>query len=344
MADFCTNLPSVSVLVPARNEQDNLNRCLKSLLNQDYSGPFEILFIDDLSEDRTHELACEIAKRDERLRVFQLDSNSFQHLPGKQRALAQLSTSAVGSILLFCDADMEMPAGWIQGMVSALKYYRVDLINGTTCPSYKTPFQVFQALDWLIAQAGMAAASRMNMAFTAMGNNMAITRKAYIHTGGYAAIRPSITEDYALFRAAQKKGYRLIHLFEPTVLGNTQPAFSCIEWIQQHQRWLTGFHQLPLIQRIPAYLNLGFILLFAVGFILFPTGNWVRLILLWIWLLRFLFMVFSLMKVRRFRLIFFLPLFELLYPFAYGLLFLLKPFTGQVNWKGRNFTLPSLYD
>ena len=341
MADFCTDFPSVSVLVPARNEQDNLKRCLKSLLNQDYSGPFEILFIDDLSEDRTHELACEIAVRDERLRVFQLDSNNLKDLPGKQRALAQLSTSAGGRILLFCDADMEMPAGWIQGMVSALKYYRVDLINGTTCPSYKTLFQAFQALDWLIAQAGMAAASRMNMAFTAMGNNMAITRQAYEHTGGYAAIRPSITEDYALFRAAQKKGYRLIHLYKPTVLGITEPAATYTEWFQQHLRWVTGFHQLPLIQRIPSYLNLGFIPLFALGFFLFPSGNLVRLILLCLYLLRFLFMVFSLIKVQQFRLIFFLPLFELLYPFAYSILFLLKPFSGKVAWKGRDFTISS---
>jgi len=339
MADFRTDLPSVSVLVPARNEQDNLNGCLESLLSQDYSGAFEILFIDDLSEDRTHELACEIAMSDDRLRVFQLDSNNYQHLPGKQRALAQLSTSAGGSILLFCDADMEMPTGWIREMVSALKYYRVDLINGTTCPSYKTPFQAFQALDWLIAQAGMAAASRMDMAFTAMGNNMAITRQAYEHTGGYAAIGPSITEDYALFRAAQKKGYRLIHLFKPTVMGITQPAATYAGWFQQHLRWLTGFHQLPFIQRLPAYFNLGFLPLLGLGFFLFPEEILYRSILLCLYLIRFLFMVLSLMKVQQFRLIFSLPLFEVLYPIAYGILFLSKPFSGKVAWKGRNFSV-----
>jgi hypothetical protein len=122
-------------------------------------------------------------------------------------------------------------------------------------------------------------------------------------------------------------------------MGITQPAATYAGWFQQHLRWLTGFHQLPFIQRLPAYFNLGFLPLLGLGFFLFPEEILYRSILLCLYLIRFLFMVLSLMKVKQFRLIFFLPLFEVLYPFAYGILFLSKPFSGKVAWKGRNFSV-----
>lgn len=337
MTESSEEFPRVNILVPARNEQINLKKCLNSLIGQDYSGGFEILFIDDGSDDQSLQIAKEIAGEYSGLRVFEVDTWKFAHLPGKQRALAQLGFFVNGEILLFCDADMELPSSWVKEMVKGLQYFRADLLNGTTMPSYHSWFHAMQALDWLLAQSAMGFASRMGMPYTAMGNNMAITRLAYESTGGYSAIHPSITEDYELFSAANKMGFKLIHWFNPCVLGKTKPAATLSQWHHQHIRWLSGFRQLPFFKKLPVYVNL--ILLPVLAGAVMLEGSLFRY-LLSLFLAKIIFQIFSLLQIRQYRLLLYLPVYELLYPFFYGFLIASGFFRKKVIWKGRNFPLP----
>ncbi len=93
----------VSVLIPARNEEENIETCLKSLQKQDYPN-FEILVLDDNSTDRTAELVERMAAKDDRIRLIK-----GEPLPegwaGKPFACYQLAEKARGSWLLFIDAD-----------------------------------------------------------------------------------------------------------------------------------------------------------------------------------------------------------------------------------------------
>ncbi|MCJ7655153.1 MAG: glycosyltransferase family 2 protein, partial [Dehalococcoidia bacterium] len=95
--------PLVSVLIPARNEEENIETCLKSLQKQDYPN-FEILVLDDNSKDRTAELVERMAAEDDRIKLIKGES-----LPdgwaGKPFACYQLAEKAKGSWLLFVDAD-----------------------------------------------------------------------------------------------------------------------------------------------------------------------------------------------------------------------------------------------
>jgi len=95
--------PLVSVLIPARNEEENIRRCLASVLAQDYPN-FEVLVLDDNSTDKTAEIASGIAENDSRVQLIR-----GKPLPdgwaGKCYACHQLSQNARGSWLLFVDAD-----------------------------------------------------------------------------------------------------------------------------------------------------------------------------------------------------------------------------------------------
>jgi chlorobactene glucosyltransferase len=95
--------PLVSVLIPARNEEKNIERCLNSLRNQLYKN-YEILVLDDNSTDNTPNILKRIAAADKRVRVFRgapLPEGWF----GKPFAQHQLSREAKGEIFLFTDAD-----------------------------------------------------------------------------------------------------------------------------------------------------------------------------------------------------------------------------------------------
>ena len=119
--------PLVSVMVPARNEERNIGRCVRSLLAQDYPR-LEVLVLDDHSVDRTPAILEELAREDERVTV--LDG---QPLPpnwhGKAYACYQLARAARGEWLLFVDADTQHDPRCVSSTVWMAIQERADLLS-----------------------------------------------------------------------------------------------------------------------------------------------------------------------------------------------------------------------
>lgn len=324
--------PFVSVLVAARNEEPNISTCLHSLSLQNYSGKWEVLVADDHSEDQTHALALSFSKMDSRFRVFSVPE-PHSEVKGKALALAILAEKAEGSVFLICDADMKMPTGWIQTMVHSIGSFRVDLLNGTTTTEGKTLFSALQAIDWLIPQGHFSWLSRLGVAYTAMGNNMAITRKAYESTGGYLKIPFSLTEDFELFRQAHNKGYRLIHHFDTSVLGISAPQNHPSGWLQQHIRWMVGFMQLPFSQKWVFYGQLAFYPLLVLSFFLPIPLLFIGFFSMWVVKILANFVLIS--WVRQWRLLPVLPVYELLWWPSYIICLIAFLTQKSISWKGR---------
>ncbi|MDQ3848153.1 MAG: glycosyltransferase, partial [Thermoproteota archaeon] len=105
--DNCSSLrlPFVSIIVPARNEEENIEKCLLSLVSQDYPG-FEIIAVDDISTDRTLAIMKKIesSSHEMRLKVISLHDNPDEWT-GKTWASQQGYMQSRGDILLFTDAD-----------------------------------------------------------------------------------------------------------------------------------------------------------------------------------------------------------------------------------------------
>jgi cellulose synthase/poly-beta-1,6-N-acetylglucosamine synthase-like glycosyltransferase len=109
---------SVSVIIPARNEEASIADCLHSLLNQTYpSHLVEILVINDHSEDRTEEIASGFNHPNIRL------INLKDHIPSgpinsyKKKAIEIAITAATGEWILCTDADCILPSDWIRSMI-----------------------------------------------------------------------------------------------------------------------------------------------------------------------------------------------------------------------------------
>ena len=118
----CDNsYPYVSVVVAVRNEENFIEECLKGLASQTYpTNRFEVLVVDDNSEDKTPEIVARIASHHKHIRCLSV-GNGFPKMVAKKRPLSVGIQEAQGEIILTTDADCQVPANWISGTVACFE-------------------------------------------------------------------------------------------------------------------------------------------------------------------------------------------------------------------------------
>ena len=203
--------PTVSVIVPARNEEACLGACLESLVAQ-INVDFEIIVVDDASADRTRELAQSFP----RVRVVDADPPAAGWT-GKNNAMAAGSRVARGEWLLFTDADTVHLSGSLARAVAEAKQRSAALL------SYSPEQEVhgfWENAVMSVIFAELAATYRPSLvsdprspAAAANGQYILITREAYDAIGGHAAVSSSLLEDVALAKAVKASGREILFRF-----------------------------------------------------------------------------------------------------------------------------------
>ncbi len=205
--------PLVSVLVPARNEERKIGRCVESLAQQDYPN-LEILVLDDHSEDWTAAIVEGLARRYPRVRLLR-----GKPLPpgwhGKAYACAQLAQEARGEWLLFVDADTVHAPECVSTTLQVAQERRADLL--TMMPRILDDgFGVALVLALLpltfgaLLPMGLVTRGRWSLLAGALGPFMLFRRESYQRIGGHEATRMDIVEDMKLSRLIKQHGGRLV--------------------------------------------------------------------------------------------------------------------------------------
>ena len=253
-----TPLPRVSVLVAARDEAAALPRCLASLRALRYPAELlEILVGDDASTDGTAAVAAQAMRGFAgRFRVVPITENVGQ-ARGKANVLAQLARHATTDFFFITDADIHLPATWIQALL-AHAVPGVGTVTGITAVRGPRLFHQLQGLDWLLSLSLVQVVSDQGRPVTAMGNNMLVTRAAYEATGGYEALPFSVTEDFALFQAVVARGYGFRHVFSSEARADSLPTPTWAALLRQRRRWLRGVEALPPGLRLQLLVFSGF--------------------------------------------------------------------------------------
>jgi chlorobactene glucosyltransferase len=213
--------PLVSVIVPARNEEQNLPRCLDSLMAQRYDL-FEIIVVDDESTDGTYAAAMERARRSDRMRVIEGDP-----LPagwtGKNFALTEGVKAAEGEWLLFTDADTVHDSAALPQALGFALAHRIDLLSLTGLQECRGFWEravqplIFQLLEGRYRLSQVNDPSSREAA--ANGQFLLIRRDAYEQIGGHGAVAATLLEDVALARTAKAAGFRLYFAHAPELLA-----------------------------------------------------------------------------------------------------------------------------
>ncbi|AEF85916.1 glycosyltransferase, family 2 [Treponema primitia ZAS-2] len=210
-----TDGPLVSVLVPMRNEEQNVEICINSLREQTYRN-YEILIIDDNSTDRTLELIQKMARLDTRIHIYQgmpLADGWF----GKPYAMQQLAREAKGEILMFTDADTVHSPTSVSWTVTNMHTLQADLISGFTGQVFKSFGEMIVGsllffMTGFIIPLWMNKLSKLGSFSTAVGQFIAIKKEVFDEIGGYEPLRHKTTEDVYLARYVKEKGYKTFFL------------------------------------------------------------------------------------------------------------------------------------
>ncbi|MBE9463311.1 glycosyltransferase [Dyadobacter subterraneus] len=239
----------VSILLAARNEEANIERCLKSLDALQFPKEnLEICIGDDDSSDKTAEIIQAYIKEKPQFKYYKI-SQQTDGLKGKANVLAQLAHVTTGDFLFFCDADIAVPTGWITNMLPFFME-NTGIVVGLTRMKKSRFFADFLSLEWLFTLTVMRFFSLFNIGITGLGNNMAVSRKAYDSVGGYEGIGFSIVEDYALFMAIVKNKFDFVQTYIPEIIAISEPVKTFKELTIQRKRWMHGIMQSPLVLRI----------------------------------------------------------------------------------------------
>lgn len=212
--------PLVSVLVPARNEADHIEECVRSLLRQRYEK-LEALVLDDQSTDETPTIVQQIIDELSPAQTGRLRLLHGETLPdgwiGKSFACYQLTQVAQGEYLLFTDADSVYTPHMVSTVIQGMHDLGVQFL--TALPSYNLHgiaerlaipllyFKVFTLLP-------LALVRRNPKPILAVANGplLCFQRSVYEAIGGHKAVRTSIMEDNSLARAVKAAGYRMAYV------------------------------------------------------------------------------------------------------------------------------------
>ncbi len=215
-----TSEPKVSVLIPARNEEDNIGNLLSQLAEHDYPH-FDIWVYDDLSTDRTSAIVQQFMKKDSRVHL--LDGKKLpQGWIGKNHGCHNLALHANGEYLLYLDADVIIQKGLIKNAVANMQKNRIDLFS--IFPTQKmnslAEWLTVPVMNWILVSLLPLALVRLSgmAAFAAANGQFMMFRADVYHRELFhKTLKNQNVEDIAISRLMKKKGLKV-----QTLLGNQQ--------------------------------------------------------------------------------------------------------------------------
>jgi cellulose synthase/poly-beta-1,6-N-acetylglucosamine synthase-like glycosyltransferase len=327
----------ISVIIPARNEEDNIGELLQALEQQTYSREFfEVIVVDDNSNDTTAGVV-EHFPDTKLLRMNEDKINSY-----KKKAIETGIAAAAGRLIVTSDADCLPPPGWLK-TIAAFKEEKnaVFIAAPVVLDCNSSLLQVFQSMDFMVLQGITAAAVHKKFHNMCNGANLAYERSAFYEVNGFVGIDHIASGDDMLLMhkiAAQYPG-KIFYLKSKDVIVSTQPMKTWKEFFNQRRRWASKANsyndkKISLVLILVYLFNFSFLVLFIAGW-------WNKLYWAWLagaWVLKTLVELPFFYSLARFfdkqwitRYFFFLQPLHIAYTIIAGSL---GQF-GKYEWKGR---------
>lgn len=211
-AELPAEAPTVSVLVPARNEEAKIGICVASLLAQRYPR-LELIVLDDRSTDGTLAILDEIQRRDCRVQVLQGEPVP-EGWTGKNWACFQLANASHGAFLLFADADTVFEPDAVATLVARSLAENADLLSGVPRQLLGTLGEklIVPLFPWALFSFAPLLPGLLSPKATpvrAVGQMMLFQREAYESIGGHASVRAGVLDDIGLSARIRDAGLRL---------------------------------------------------------------------------------------------------------------------------------------
>jgi cellulose synthase/poly-beta-1,6-N-acetylglucosamine synthase-like glycosyltransferase len=329
---------TVSIIIPARNEKENIEDCLRSISSQDVpSHLIEIIVIDDASEDGTVQAIQRAQQELPGLSIKLLKNDGA----GKKSALLSGINASTGKLIITTDADTIHHKDWLRAIVSFYEEHKPSMIIAPL--AYTREQSVFEKLQSLevcgLVGAG-AATAQLGMPVMCNGANLAFDRDAFHAAGGYGSSTLASGDDVMLMtriHAHNPGSVRFIRAKK--AMAYTRACSNINEFFQQRVRWAAknraAYNSASLgIGIIVFSMNLLLLAAFVISVFYRPLLMPSLILLGLKCVIDFLFLFLAAAFAnKRGLLLFFVPavLWNIFYVSITGLLSL----QGKYSWKGR---------
>jgi len=327
----------ISVIIPARNEEENIGHLLQALQEQTYPAAlFEIIVIDDHSTDRTAAITQQFTS----VKLIQLKDAGLNSY--KKKAIETGIAAATGELIVTTDGDCLPTRDWLKTVASFKEENLSLFIAAPVVIAGNSSFlQIFQAMDFMVLQGITAAAVYKKKLSMCNGANLAYEKKVFHEVKGFAGVDHIASGDDMLLMHKIWKQYpdKVHYLKSKAATISTQPMKTWKSFLNQRIRWASKAKSYDDRRIFPVLLlvylfNLSFLVLAIAGFFcyycwLYLGGLWVAKTIIE---LPFIISIASFFGKQSFiKYFFFFQPVHILYTIISGLF---GQF-GKYEWKGR---------
>jgi poly-beta-1,6-N-acetyl-D-glucosamine synthase len=329
----------ISIIVAARNEEDNIVSLLKCLQNQTYNK-YEIIIIDDHSTDNTS------------INIKKIVAENFSHsilyyklpdyLKGKKSALNYGISKANYSIICTTDADCTMPERWLQTMVSYLHSNASMVVGPVTFNISNKVLTNLFTLEFLSLVGTGAGTIGLNKAIFCNGANLCFRKSIFSNINDNYNSEITSGDDVFLLHSVKKQRKSIVFAKSQSAIVNTKSPITIVDFVNQRIRWASKSKHYTDADTIQVGILIFVVSVFIImlGVLSFFDTYYINIFLYSILVktvIDTLFFIPVLFFFNRIKLLLFvlpLQLFYVAYIFTIGII---SPFSS-INWKGRKYS------
>tara|TARA_B100000003_G_C10909604_1_gene362649 strand:- start:463 stop:1548 length:1086 start_codon:yes stop_codon:yes gene_type:complete len=232
----------VSVVIAARNEEDNISYLLKDLINQSADkNCYEVIVANDRSSDKTKKIIEQFSSENSFIKSIHI-KNKHEMTP-KKYALTKAIEKSEGEIILTTDADCRVPRDWVINMAQLVQNDTGIVIGYSRIKSMKSFLNEFQKIDFLGIMAANGGLLTHGIVCSGSGQNLAYKKKDFQTINGFEPVKDLVSGDdmYLVQSISSIKG--AIFNYNPSSFVSTLPKNSFKSYINQRIRWSSNSKQ-----------------------------------------------------------------------------------------------------
>jgi len=248
------NLPFISIIIAARNEEKNIGTCIESIIRQTFpSNKFEVIIINDHSTDNT--VSVVLSYKQENIHLINLEDFTQDQILNsyKKKSIETAMQFAKGELIVTTDADCVAPEKWLETLASFYEEKSpvfvalpVAFKNALKQESFLKKFFInFQSLDFMMLQGITGASVYKKFHSMCNGANLAYEKKTFFEVNGFEGIDAIASGDDMLLMHKIQNRYpeKIMFLKSEDVIVETAPAATFKDFIHQRIRWASKADQ-----------------------------------------------------------------------------------------------------
>jgi cellulose synthase/poly-beta-1,6-N-acetylglucosamine synthase-like glycosyltransferase len=248
------NLPFISIIIAARNEEKNIGTCIESIIRQTFpSNKFEVIIINDHSTDNT--VSVVLSYKQENIYLINLEDFTQDQILNsyKKKSIETAMQFAKGELIVTTDADCVAPEKWLETLASFYEEKSpvfvalpVAFKNALKQESFLKKFFInFQSLDFMMLQGITGASVYKKFHSMCNGANLAYEKKTFFGVNGFEGIDAIASGDDMLLMHKIQNRYpeKIMFLKSEDVIVETAPAATFKDFIHQRIRWASKADQ-----------------------------------------------------------------------------------------------------